>query len=173
MEIIISEHAKSHMLCHNDEFFKGWYETFEQIKDQGFLENLSKPSEVISIALDEKVGYCNLVDTTNEDEIIYAKRLERELYTRFVKGRTPVETNNVLIVLRKSEVREDAYDFITMYPGFPSEKEPEDLSIASKEELERSLKFWSSRALIYNEAVIESGTEKAYCPYQNLYYVFE
>lgn len=173
MEIIISERAKSHMLCHNDEFFKGWYATFEKIKEQGFLDHLSEPTERLSIALDEMIGYCNLVHTTKEDEIIYAKRLERELYTRFVKGRTPVETNNVLIVLRKNETREDAYDFITMYPGFPSEKEPEDRNIASKEELKRSLTFWSTRALIYNEAVIERGTEKTYCPYQNLYYIFE
>ena len=60
-----------------------------------------------------------------------------------------------------------------MYPGFPSEKEPQDLNIASKEELMRSLDFWSKKALIYNEQIIEVGSDKTYCPYRNLYYIFD
>lgn len=173
MNIIIDERTKSHMLCHNDEFFKGWQATFEMLQEKGVFDHLTEPVERLEVALEEPIGYCNLINTTDEDEVIYAKRLERDLYTRFVKNRQPSPIAHVMVILRKDEETEGAYRLITMYPGLKSEKEPEDRSIGSKEELIRSLNFWSTRALVYNEAVIEEGSEKEYCPYKNLYYIFD
>lgn len=173
MNILIDERTESHMLCHDDDFFKGWKATFEMIKKKGELDHLKESVERLEVVLDEPVGYCTLVETSEADEVVYAKRLERELYTRFVKNRKPQEVTHVMVILRKSEEEEDTYRLITMYPGFPSEKEPEDLNIASKEELMRSLNFWSKKALIYNEHIIEKGSDQDYCPYQNLYYIFD
>ena len=173
MNIIIDERTESHMLCHNDDFFKGWKATFELLQEKGAFNDLKEPIERLEVALDEPIGYCTLVDTTDEDEIVYAKRLERELYTRFVKDREPSLIAHVVVILKKDEEVEDSYRLITMYPGRRSEKEPEDIKIESKEELIRSLNFWSKKALIYNEDIIEEGSQKDYCPYQNLYYIFD
>ena len=173
MNIIIDERTESHMLCHDDDFFKGWKATFEMIAAKGIFNNFKELVERLEVVCDEPIGYCSLVETTDEDEVVYAKRLERELYTRFVKGRKPKAVNQVMMVFRKVEEEQDTYRLITMYPGFPSEKEPQDLNIASKEELMRSLDFWSNKALIYNEQIIEVGSDKPYCPYRNLYYIFD
>ena len=173
MNIIIDEKTESHMLCHEHDFFKGWKATFDQIIEKGVCNNFKEQVEKLEVVFDEPIGYCSLVETTDEDEIVYAKRLERDLYTRFVKGRKSREVNQVMVIFRKVEEEQDTYRLITMYPGFPSEKEPQDLNIHSKEELICSLNFWSKRALIYDEQIIEVGSDKDYCPYRNLYYIFD
>ena len=173
MKIIVDERTESHMLCHEHDFFYGWKATFDQVINQENLDHFKETVEKLEVIFDKPIGYCSLVETDEEDEIIYAKRLERDLYTRFVKGRKPTEVNQVMVIFRKVEEEQDTYRLVTMYPGFPSEKEPQDLNISSKEELMRSLKFWSKRALIYDEQIIEPGSDKAYCPYRNLYYIFD
>ncbi|MGL5675915.1 MAG: hypothetical protein ACRDDX_05860 [Cellulosilyticaceae bacterium] len=171
--IILSDNLRSHMVCHDKEFLEGWEKTFESIQAKGAFDDLTADVERIITTFEEPIGYSMLLETTDEDEIVYAKRLERELYTRFVKDKEPGPSYQVMCILRKSEEVEGAYDLITMYPGGKSEKEPEDIHIQDKEEMIRSLQFWKERALIYNPANIESGSEKDYCPYKNLFYLLE
>src|SRR6476659_9004401 len=57
------------------------------------------------------VGDSDLVQTDNSDEIIYAKRLNRDNYTRFAKNRQPEPTSYVTVVLHKDE--EDEYELFS------------------------------------------------------------
>lgn len=173
MELILTDHLRSHMACHDNEFLEGWEKTFEQLRLEGTFDYLKGDVERIVTTFDTPIGYSMLLETTDDDEIIYAKRLERNLYTRFIKGKEPGYSYQVMCILKKSQQVNDAYELITMYPGGNSEKEPEDLHIQDKEEMKRSLLFWRNRALIYIKENIEPGSEKDYCPYQNLFYILE
>lgn len=173
MKIILTNALREHMICHDQEFLKGWEKTFQQIEEDGILEQLAPGEERIIVNFDAPIGYSMLLETTEDDEIVYAKRLGRELYTRFVKGKEPTYSYQAACIFRESKEEENAYELITMYPGGRSEKEPEDRKIQDKEEMIRSLKFWKERALIYNPENIESGSEKDYCPYKNLFFMLE
>lgn len=173
MNIILTEALRSHMICHDKEFLQGWEKTFEKLQSKGVFEQLTEDVERIVTTFEEPIGYSMLLETTDQDEIVYAKRLERELYTRFVKNKEPGYSYQVMCILRKSKELEGAYELITMYPGGKSEKEPEDTNIQTKEEMIRSLLFWQDRALIYNPNNIEYGSEKDFCPYKNLFFLLE
>lgn len=49
------------------------------------------------------VGTTNLVETTDNDEIVYAKRIGRDVYSRFAKNRKPIPCSSIVVVLRKGD----------------------------------------------------------------------
>lgn len=169
MKIILTDALREHMKCHDREFLKGWQKTFNKIEESSYLEEVKEGMEVIVVNFQAPIGQSMLIETTAEDTIVYAKRQDREIYTRFVKGREPEDSYQVTCIFRKSEEVEGAYELITMYVGDRSEKEPEDINIGDKEELIRSLKFWKDHARIYTPENIQQGSERGSCPYQNLF----
>jgi len=60
---------------------------------------------VIEQDMGRVVGTTNLVDTTESDEIVYAKRIGRDAYSRFAKNRQPAPCSSIVIVLRKNDAR--------------------------------------------------------------------
>ena len=50
------------------------------------------------------VGTTNLIETTDNDEIVYAKRVGRDKYSRFAKNREPISCCSIVVVLRKGEL---------------------------------------------------------------------
>lgn len=58
---------------------------------------------VVERDLGRTVGTTNLVETTDGDEIVYAKRIGRNAYSRFVKNKKPIPCSSIVIVLRKGE----------------------------------------------------------------------
>lgn len=58
---------------------------------------------IVERDLGRVVGTTNLIEMTNEDEIIYAKRIGRSSYSRFAKNREPIASSSIVIVLRKGE----------------------------------------------------------------------
>ena len=104
------------------------------------------------------VGESDLVSTTDGDDIVYAKRPNRSLYTRFVKDRIPEPTTWVTLSLKKAE--EDAYELSTIYIGraVPPFPDPQRGSAASK-------KFWAAHALVWGRQEVVPGTETEKCPW--------
>ena len=54
------------------------------------------------------IGHTDLVEVTDKDDVLYAKRLNRDNYTKFVKNRTPPTTTYFTFLLYKSE--DDNYE---------------------------------------------------------------
>lgn len=169
MKIIISNKARKHMEAHKCDFILGWEELIRKCEMEGKFDNLNKDFEKIKVEFSEPIGYCSSVITNQEDEIIYAKRIERDTYTRFVKNRNPVLINSLIIILNRNRNNTNEYYLVTMFPDEQSYKEPEDINILSKRELVECLNYWSKYALIYDEKTINTSTLKTYCPYKNLY----
>lgn len=104
------------------------------------------------------IGTSDLVTTTDVDEIVYAKRLNRDIYTCFVKNRTPEPTSFLVVHLEK--VGEKEYELATVYAGREVPPFPGDPF-----ETKESKSFWAQHALVWGRQAIVPGTETAECPW--------
>jgi len=104
------------------------------------------------------VGVMDLVETNGEDEIIYAKRNNRDKYTRFVKKRKPETTSIVTTDIQRNS--DGKYFVYTVYTGRLTPKFPGD----EKEE-PNSKGFWSTHALVWGNQKIQAGTETTLRPW--------
>ncbi|WP_456276428.1 hypothetical protein [Bacillus sp. AK128] len=169
-KIIISTKSEIHMEVHQKDFFSDWKEILRSYEEEGYFDHLTNQSEKVFITSPEPIGITSLVDTDENSEIVYAKRKERNLYTRFVKHRQGSITNSFVVILNKSRHKENEYFLVTMFPGKGAYREPEDPNISTKEELNESLLFWSSHALVFDESTIDRTTVTPICPYKDLYH---
>ena len=122
-----------------------------QSEDRKFL--------VEEVDFGQPIGETVCVVTGFDDEIVFAKRLKRLGYSRFVKKRSPEPCNKVVVILKKDE-REDYYVLITTFIGYRPEPEPWDRNAT-----EKSVEFWDSHALIWRQEEIIPGTETGECPW--------
>jgi hypothetical protein len=124
------------------------------------LPTIEATEDVMRVEVDagEEVGTTDLVETTDEDEVIYALRPLRSQYSRFVKNKAPAPTSWITIDLRKSG--EDEYNLYTAYvgrvvPSFPGgEIMPE-----------QSREFWAKHALVLGTQELVPGSETTECPW--------
>lgn len=98
------------------------------------------------------IGSTICVPTTEDDEIVFASRVGRQTKTRFVIGRSPEPCSKVTLIIAKTE---HGYRLITGYIGLPAEREVDDPSISSSEELMRCIKFWSTHALCFGHVPVK------------------
>jgi hypothetical protein len=102
------------------------------------------------------VGMQNCVATPAADDgdICWAKRANRENYSRFIRNRRGIPTRFLTISLARPG---DVWLAYTAYFGTPAPKEPTDPRIRDAER-EESLAFWKTHALVWGEvgAVDES-----------------
>jgi hypothetical protein len=127
---------------------------------QRVLPLLEPEEDSICLASDmgEVVGLSDLVETSEDDEILYAKRLNRDNYTRFALNRKAEPSNFVTVVLQRDI--EGNYELWSAWigpvtPQFPSDK------LASPD----SISFWRKHALVWGNQAIQPGTEKDEWPW--------
>lgn len=104
------------------------------------------------------IGNTDLVETTPADEIIYAKRLNRDNYTKFVKDRAPSSTTFFTVVLHKDP--EGNYELASAWVGRMAPNFPDDVSATPE-----SRPFWDRHALVYGNQAIQPGTLTTVCPW--------
>ena len=108
------------------------------------------------------IGSTSLVETDENDEIVYAKRKNRNEYSRFVKNRELIPTSYIVIVLRKID---DGYNLWTAMCGrlLPSVAyDPKDKKDSNG--------FNRTHALVYDEKLIQLDTLTNVCPWDKLIY---
>jgi len=110
------------------------------------------------IDLGRVIGGCICVDTSSEDNIVFAQRPNRKGLTRFVMNREPEPTTKAMVVLKESDKPRE-YILITAFAGSKSELEPWDprATAASKP-------YWQRKALIWDGQVVD-GTVTSECPW--------
>jgi len=114
----------------------------------------------VDVDLGRPIGKTDLVETNDNDDIFYAKRLNRgDIYTRFVKNRERAETSFTTVVLVKIS---DGYRLSSAWFGRKSLPFPND---NPKYEME-SREFWKNHALVWGKQEIQQGTETAECPWK-------
>ncbi|MDF2878836.1 MAG: hypothetical protein K0S30_1932 [Clostridia bacterium] len=161
------------MEAHKADFIVEWTSLMRRVKEILLQETIQEEFIVRELNMGKAIGYEKLIKTKETDTIVYAKRLNRELYTRFVKYKTAALTHTMVVILNQDRYNPHKYDLVTAYPGRIAYKEPEDLNILTKQELMGSLEFWQQHALIFDEANIDVTTIRASCPYRHLYTCLE
>lgn len=104
------------------------------------------------------VGKTDLVETSEHDGIFYAKRRNRDTYTRFVRNKDPVPTQYITICLKKMD--NTTYDLYSAWIG-PNPPSSPGNTMATPE----SIPFWQKHALVWGTQEIIPGTETAECPW--------
>ena len=90
---------------------------------------------------------CLETSAADDGEIVWARRANRENYSRFIRNRSSIPTPLVSITLAKPS---DVWLAYTAYFGTPAPKEPTDPRTGAAE-LKESLAFWKTHALILGE----------------------
>ena len=131
---------------------------FELVKH--VIADLSPSEDNVYIDKDmgRSVGMSDLVETTASDEIIYAKRLNRDNYTRFVLNRLPELTSFVTVALQKDA--EGDYGLWTAWIGRAVPQFPGDSF-----ETPDSRIFWQKHALVWGSQATQPNTERKDWPW--------
>lgn len=104
------------------------------------------------------IGKSDLVEIKKGDEIVYARRTNRDTYAVFAKNRQPVDVTFITAVFNR--VSDEVYELYSAWvgdvtPAFPGDKN-EDFD---------SRDFWSKHALAWGNQEIQSGTETTQAPW--------
>ncbi len=122
------------------------------VKDLIKLSEISGENVGIEHDFGKVVGKTSCVKTTDKDKIVYAKRKQRDSYSRFVKNRQLEDTNLVSAVLFKNEY---GYLLWSAWCGSLVPTSPD-----SEGRMKTSEGFWQNHALVYDESLIQHGTEQ-------------
>lgn len=114
------------------------------------------PNVGIERDLGRIVGQTSCVTTSDDDEIVYAKRLQRDSYSRFVMNRELEDTSLVSVVLFEKEY---GYLVWSAWCGALVPTSPD-----SKGKMKTSEGFWNTHALVYDPAIIQPGSERSDSP---------
>ena len=106
----------------------------------------------------EMIGTTDLVETTEGDDIVYALRPRRQVYSRFVKGKEARPTSWITIALHKLGERE--YELYTAFVGRNTPSFPGGDYLP-----EESKAFWANHALVWDSQDIVPGSETTTCPW--------
>lgn len=153
------------MQAHEDAFVTSYEEIIDYCLLNNKFDNLSKNFEEIVIDFPFPVGRCDLVRTDETDTILYAKRRNREIYSKFVLNRKSTIVNSCVIILKQSYTNPNEYFLITMFPGSIAIKEPSDRNIKTIEELQQIINYWDKHALVFEGSTIDQNTIRKRCPY--------
>jgi hypothetical protein len=124
------------------------------------LETKKVSGATVSVEHDfgRNIGNSDVVLTTEKDTILYAKRVKRDTFARFVRRRMPAPSTFVSIVLLKDTDGEyELHDtwIGNLAPPFPGTTEATDESKA----------YWEDHALVLEGQPIQVRTLTKTCPY--------
>ena len=97
------------------------------------------------------VGNTDLVETDENNDIIYAKRLNRDSYTRFVRNKFAPKTQWFTVHIVKNETGD--YELVSAWIGRICPPFPDDPRATSE-----SVPFWRSHALVFGNQAIQNET---------------
>ena len=106
------------------------------------------------VKFEHPVGYTTCVPVSREDNVVMVYRIGRFGQTPMVKGRNPEICNNITIIITKDK-ESDCCILVTAYIGSGNPPEPWDKHLYGAKKKAQSEKFWSTHALIYDEAQID------------------
>ena len=104
------------------------------------------------------VGVSSLVETDTTDDIAYAKRLNRDTYTRFTKNREPQPSSIVTIAIKP--IDEETYELSSAWIGPVGYSFPDDPNAVPE-----SREYWENHALVWGTQEVQPGTETKHCPW--------
>jgi hypothetical protein len=144
----------SHLATH----FADFPELSNLVKDFLATQSFTEPLVYADYDMGKVVGNSDLVETSDSDEIVYAKRLNRDTYTRFVKGRDAVPTSYITISLHQDS--DGNYELSSAWIGQICPLFPDRPGATAE-----SKSFWTNHALVWGNQTIQEGTETTVSPW--------
>lgn len=119
---------------------------------------VGEPRVTLSYDFGRIIGKSGLVKTDASSEIVYAKRKNRNTFSRFAKNREAEDISIVSVILTRldhNEIELFSAWIGPIVPSFPNDghDEPE-----SKE-------FWNNHALIWGDQEVQEDTTTTVCPW--------
>ncbi len=127
------------------------------------LSNMSLEGDLIAKDVDtgKVVGNSDVVETDDKDDVVYARRKNREDqgYVPFTKSRSPQPSTKISIYLVKKD--DENYELSSVWIGeYESPMFPQ-MSNATAE----SVPYWSKHAFVWGSQEITPGSILAKCPW--------
>lgn len=116
---------------------------------------------------DHDIGETLCVETSNSDEVYFARRLCRNEWYRFVKNRKPEPSNLLTIILCKLRDKKE-YILIHRYIGDKGETNPSLDSKFFHNDMDifiKAVDYWNSHAFIEGSKQIDPKTITTICPW--------
>lgn len=109
-----------------------------------------------TVNMGKVIGKDHLVETVDDDIIVYMKRGNREGKSRMVLKNADDTTfvTIILCVANEGDFHDD-WVVVTSFEGKPGEREPWDDSLKTEEQKEAAEAFWSTHALVPTEEELE------------------
>lgn len=101
--------------------------------------------QVIEYDMGRVVGTTNLVETTDADEIVYAKRIGRESYSRFAKSRQSEPCQSIVLVFRQHQ------GYVYLWTAMCGRLLPDEAYVFGSD-------FNRTHAMAYDEALVQLDT---------------
>lgn len=112
--------------------------------------------KVKTVCFKKQIGFNHCVSVEEDDDVVMVYRKGRQGPTPMVKNRKAEPSKEVTLILKKETSLENHYTLITAFIGPEASKEPWDKSLREgSKEKERSIAFWKTHALIYDEKLID------------------
>lgn len=108
------------------------------------------------------IGHTALVETRNNDRIMYAIPAGTERYARYVLWREPAETSLVTVVLKR--LQQNNYNLWNAWLGPLLPPTPD---VARPDCVEASKEFWRHHAFVFDETDITPGTTRTRRPWRD------
>lgn len=150
------DHDNTHIALHVQEEPR----LLEFIKEVVEDSELAGDKVAIEKDMGRIIGMTTAVKTTETDEIVYAKRQQRDTFTRFVKNREPQPTSILSIILFRADENDGTYRLWSAWCGELAPTSP-----GTSGEMPTSREFWASHALVYDEKIIDTSTVTTACPW--------
>lgn len=125
-------------------------EILELVREVIEISDISGEKIAIEKDLGRIIGTTNCVPTTRSDEIVYAKRKQRDSYSRFVKNREPEDTRSVVVIINKVN------DDFELWSAWCGKLVPMVRDESGRLHGDKS--FWAMHALVYDTDVIQLET---------------
>jgi len=120
--------------------------------------NLNKPTVVIEYDFGRNIGNCDVIETTEKDHIVYAKRVKQENFARFVRRRNPAPSTFITAVLKLDSDGE--YELHDIWIGRSIPPMP-----GTELETKESKDYWANHALVFEGQSLQLRSLTTVCPY--------
>jgi len=128
------------------------------IKELLAIKRIAGRTLTLEVDFGRNVGNTDIVETTEKDRVVYAKRLKQETFTRFVRSRIPLPTSFITIILRKDAAGDyELYD-AWLGPNVPSLPGTTTETAESKD-------FWMNHAFVIEGQSLQTRSLTLTCPF--------
>lgn len=164
-KLIQTNRFRRHMEIHKRDFVVPYKRIISFLHKNQILDSFDGDFLEVVVQFPFKVGYTSLCKISDKDEIVYAKRKGRDIYSKFTLNGKKRLIDKCVVVAKRSHTVPNEYYLITLFPGEHAVKELGDKNIKTEDERKNVQEFWAEHALVFEAKNVDLQTVLYSCPY--------